>query len=158
MLQVIQKPTPKSPIVALSFILFGHHEWGFDYQKRQDYPDAVAYLLFSKHHVLGTNIEHFRAYCEEICFPAGNRVQIAEEAINNLHEHTVWFFANKQKWQQCLESTIEKANFMRVLITNAPKEQKPFLIIMAGMIVDFCKKELDECKEDQGQVKADSGN
>lgn len=158
MIQIIQLPTAKNPTLAFTWIQFAHMEWGFDYRKHETLAHAQGYLHGSKHYVLGSNIEHFRAFCEVNVFPPGNRLQIVEEAVKVLHEHTVEFFENKERWVQCLERTIEKATFMRILIQNAPKDEKPFLIIMAGMIIDFCKRELDECKKDQDQGKADSGD
>lgn len=149
MINIVIHPTSKNPTYCFTFFLFQFMELGFDHKKRKDLNEALGYIYSTKHYVLGANIEFFRAFCEREVFPLEGRLQECEDSIRIIHNLTIEIIQNKHRWKYILEQVLDKSSFMRILVKNAPDEHKPFLITMAATIVDFCKKELDECKEDK---------
>jgi len=145
MITVFQHPTNKNITLGFSYYFFDDMTIHTDYQKFEHISQAHSYLESTKHYILSANIEKFRCYCEEI-YPAGTigRLQTIEDSIRIMHELTLLIIDNQERYFFCLENIIEKANFMRILVSNAQIQYRPLMIMMAFSIVDFCKTELAE--------------
>jgi len=123
-----------------------------DYKKHVNLPTALAYLQESKLTIVSCNIEKFRNHCYVIFkIEDEDTPYMLKESTEVIYLMLNYILRNKEKYVDCLENIFDKANFMRVLVKSAPDDEKPVMIMMVATILDFCKREIDECKKTPGQ-------
>jgi len=148
MIHIFQCPTEKNPTLGVTYHFFNKMEVHLDYKKFENLTSALTYLQSSKHTVLCINIEHLRNHCMAI-FPEDNEKTpyLMVEAWRAIDSLLIELLRNEEKYQDCLEKVISGANFMRLLVRNAPEEEKPIMIMVVATILEFCKSELDKKEE-----------
>lgn len=152
MIHVFQYPTEKAPVLGYTYHFYDHMEIHTDYKKFPNVPTALAYFQDAKISVLGCNLEKFRNH-SHIIFKIDDEdtPHMLKEAVQVISLLLDYILKHKEKYVDCLENVLDKANFMRVLVKNSPEAERPIMIMMVACILDFCKVEIDERKKTPGQ-------
>lgn len=158
MIEVYQQPTEKNPTVAFTWADFREFKMYMKDQKFENVPTAIKFLEDFKCWIIISGFEEFRIYFTKALeeFP-----DIADptlpDVIEGLRKACEEMIQDKENYQFILETTVEKANFMRVLVKASPPKYYPVMKMMATKLIGYCRTEIDERQKDQNQAQIGEG-
>ena len=143
MINIYQQPTEKNPTVGFIYPMFAEERTCMYNQKFSNLESANKGFKLAKHAVIIQNVEAFHRYADTCCDG-----QVEKESIKAIRDTNARWLTRKFNYSEFLEDVIKMANFMRALVQAMPQQKKTAGIMMAAIIIKFCKAELaDEHKE-----------
>ncbi len=150
MISIYQQPTVKNPTLGMTIQYFPDMSLLHDRQVHENLESALYRVENTKISTLSSNLEYFWQYCDSI-IKEKNQAEI--EAIKNIRDLSI-FILNKNKYKNCLDETIKNANFVR-LLCRVTKDNHA--IMMAAVIMRFCKDECEEIESKKRSLQAAGG-
>jgi hypothetical protein len=159
MIEVYQQPSEANPTVAFTWSDFREFKMYLKDQKFENVPTAIKFLEDFKCWILISGFEEFRIYFTKAMqeYPDIQDPSLPN-VIDSLREACEAMIQDQENYPFVLQTIVEKANFMRILVKASPEKYFPVMKMMATKLIKYCKAELDERQKDQNQAQVSEGN
>lgn len=156
MIQIYQHPTDENPTLGFTWINYGNMKGCMWDEKYPNKATALHEFNLHKAWLCLSAFEDIRRFYVQFV-PKEDRQQQEQEVVDALRASCQVCIDNKENYRLILETIMEKAKFIKILVKSVPKDNFPVMKMMAASLIGFCKAELDEQQKDKSQVETPPG-
>ena len=154
MIQIYQKPTESNPTIAFTWADFREFKMYMQDKKFENVPTAQKFFYDYQCWILVSAFEEFIIFFEDATKDSDLDITI-RDVVNAMREASIKTINHKENLDIILETIVEKANFMRVLVKATEGVHFPVMKMMATKILTYCREQIDERQKNKN--KAESG-
>jgi len=156
MITIYQEPTEKNPKFGMTWNLFESMQVCFTANKYDNVATAKKYIELQKAWVVISNFEAIRRYFQQ-WFPSDQIMQHHKETVQALTNVCADMLDHSEDYDLILSRVESSVDYIKFVAKNTPKEHKPDMNMMCIVLVQYCRNEINERKEDKAEVEKAEG-